>query len=115
MTAYIGGRHGLGTTGNVLACSHACGLLLICHRLWNQAFVHVGVASAVSTIFVLWAEAPAQIDGNSLVLGRNTRPDRWQLTRPQGYKTLHEAWLTIYRDEYNNGYGKQVDATVDDV
>ena len=73
MTAYIGDRHGLGTTGNVLASSHACGLLLICHRLWNQAFVHVGVASAVSTIFVLWAEAPAQIDGNSLVLKATKR------------------------------------------
>ncbi|CAI5715108.1 unnamed protein product [Peronospora destructor] len=57
----------------------------------NHLFMSV-VASAVSTIFVLWAEDPHQ----------------WQLTRPQHYKTLHEAWLKIYPDEYNHGYGTQI-------
>ncbi|OQR99937.1 PNS1-like protein [Achlya hypogyna] len=48
------------------------------------------MASAVTTIFVLWAEDP---------MG-------WQLTQPEHYAELHAAWLEIYPDEYNNGYGK---------
>ncbi|KAK1929904.1 Protein PNS1 [Phytophthora citrophthora] len=56
----------------------------------NNLFMSV-VASAVTTIFVLWAEDP----------------HGWQLTRPKHYETLHKAWLKIYPDEYNNGYGKQ--------
>ncbi|CAI5729219.1 unnamed protein product [Peronospora farinosa] len=62
----------------------------------NHLFMSV-VASAVSTIFVLWGEDPKG----------------WQLTHPQHYKTLHETWTKIYPDEYNNGYGKQADANVD--
>lgn len=58
----------------------------------NNLFMAV-VASAVTTIFVLWAEDPRG----------------WQLTRPKHYEDLHKAWLKIYPDEYNNGYGKQVD------
>ncbi|TYZ61579.1 hypothetical protein PybrP1_000776 [[Pythium] brassicae (nom. inval.)] len=58
----------------------------------NSLFMHV-VASAVTTIFVLWAEDP----------------HGWQVTRPEHYERLHEAWLKIYPDEYNNGHGKQVD------
>ncbi|RLN37541.1 hypothetical protein BBJ28_00014342 [Nothophytophthora sp. Chile5] len=61
----------------------------------NNLFMSV-VASAVTTIFVLWAEDPAG----------------WQLTRPKHYETLHKAWLKIYPDEYNNGFGKQVDGHV---
>ncbi|RLN59106.1 hypothetical protein BBJ29_003969 [Phytophthora kernoviae] len=61
----------------------------------NNLFMSV-VASAVTTIFVLWAEDP----------------HGWQLTRPKHYETLHKAWLKIYPDEYNNGYGKQVDGHV---
>ncbi|KAG3113538.1 hypothetical protein PI124_g6820 [Phytophthora idaei] len=62
----------------------------------NNLFMSV-VASAVTTIFVLWAEDP----------------HGWQLTRPKHYETLHKAWLKIYPDEYNNGYGKQVEGNVD--
>ncbi|KAF4141555.1 Plasma-membrane choline transporter [Phytophthora infestans] len=62
----------------------------------NNLFMSV-VASAVTTIFVLWAEDP----------------HGWQLTRPKHYETLHKAWLKIYPDEYNNGYGKQVDGNTD--
>lgn len=58
----------------------------------NSLFMNV-VASAVTTIFVLWAEDP----------------QGWQMTRPKHYERLHKAWLKIYPDEYNNGYGKQVD------
>lgn len=56
----------------------------------NNLFMAV-VASAVTTVFVLWAEDPRG----------------WQLTRPDHYEDLHRAWLKIYPDEYNNGYGKQ--------
>ncbi|KAG7384280.1 putative choline transporter, neither null mutation nor overexpression affects choline transport [Phytophthora pseudosyringae] len=62
----------------------------------NNLFMSV-VASAVTTIFVLWAEDP----------------HGWQLTRPKHFDTLHKAWLKIYPDEYNNGYGKQHSADVD--
>ncbi|KDO26848.1 hypothetical protein SPRG_08139 [Saprolegnia parasitica CBS 223.65] len=48
------------------------------------------MASAVTTIFVLWAEDP---------MG-------WQLTQPEHYASLHAAWLDIYPEEYNDGYGK---------
>ncbi|OQS03584.1 hypothetical protein THRCLA_04096 [Thraustotheca clavata] len=48
------------------------------------------MSSAVTTIFVLWAEDP---------LG-------WQLTQPEHYAELHAAWMEIYPEEYNNGYGK---------
>jgi hypothetical protein len=48
------------------------------------------IASAVTTVFVLWAEDP----------------HGWQLTRPEAYHALHQAWLEIYPEEYNNGYGK---------
>lgn len=58
----------------------------------NSLFMNV-VASAVTTIFVLWAEDP----------------HGWQLTRPEHYERLHKAWLKIYPDEYNNGFGKQVE------
>ncbi|CAH0473111.1 unnamed protein product [Peronospora belbahrii] len=58
----------------------------------NNLFMSV-LASAVTTIFVLWAEDP----------------HGWQLTRPQHYETLHKAWLKIHPDEYNNGYGTHVD------
>lgn len=61
----------------------------------NSLFMNV-VASAVTTIFVLWAEDP----------------HGWQLTRPEHYERLHKAWLKIYPDEYNNGYGKQTDDRV---
>jgi hypothetical protein len=54
------------------------------------------IASAVTTIFVLWAEDP----------------HGWQLTRPDHYARLHSAWLEIYPEEYNDGYGKQVDNSV---
>ncbi|TDH65671.1 hypothetical protein CCR75_003005 [Bremia lactucae] len=56
------------------------------------------VASAVTTIFVLWAEDP----------------HIWQLTRPKHYETLHEAWLQNYPDEYNYGYGKQGSVSICD-
>lgn len=56
----------------------------------NNLFMAV-VASAVTTVFVLWAEDPRG----------------WQLTRPNHYEVLHKAWLKVYPDEYNDGYGKQ--------
>ncbi|TMW57818.1 hypothetical protein Poli38472_014421 [Pythium oligandrum] len=56
----------------------------------NNLFMSV-VASAVTTVFVLWAEDP----------------HGWQMTRPTEYEVLHSAWLKIYPEEYNNGYGKQ--------
>ncbi|KAH7479925.1 Protein PNS1 [Phytophthora ramorum] len=62
----------------------------------NNLFMSI-VASAVTTIFVLWAEDP----------------HGWQLTRPKHYETLHKAWLKIYPDEYNNGYGKQANTPID--
>ncbi|KDO26172.1 hypothetical protein SPRG_08533 [Saprolegnia parasitica CBS 223.65] len=55
----------------------------------NNLFMSL-MASAVSTIFVLWAEDPAG----------------WQATQPDHYAKLHAAWLNIYPDEYNNGVGK---------
>ena len=55
----------------------------------NNLFMSV-MSSAVTTIFVLWAEDPAG----------------WQLTQPDHYASLHQAWLEIYPNEYNNGYGK---------
>ncbi|KAF1326655.1 Pns1-like protein, partial [Globisporangium splendens] len=61
----------------------------------NNLFMTV-IASAVTTIFVLWAEDP----------------HGWQLTRPDHYARLHSAWLEIYPEEYNDGYGKQVDNSV---
>ncbi|RMX68958.1 hypothetical protein KXD40_003438 [Peronospora effusa] len=62
----------------------------------NHLFMSV-VASAVSTIFVFGSEGPKG----------------WQLIHPQHYKTLHETWIKILSDEYNNGYGKHADANVD--
>ncbi|KAJ0392537.1 hypothetical protein P43SY_001243 [Pythium insidiosum] len=61
----------------------------------NNLFMSV-IASAVTTVFVLWAEDP----------------HGWQMTRPDAYQSLHSAWLEIYPEEYNNGYGKQVDNSV---
>jgi hypothetical protein len=61
----------------------------------NNLFMSV-IASAVTTVFVLWAEDP----------------QGWQMTRPDEYQTLHQAWLKIYPEEYNNGYGKQIDNRV---
>ncbi|GLE00598.1 hypothetical protein PINS_up009355 [Pythium insidiosum] len=61
----------------------------------NNLFMSV-IASAVTTVFVLWAEDP----------------HGWQMTRPDAYQSLHSAWLEIYPEEYNNGYGKQVDNRV---
>jgi hypothetical protein len=61
----------------------------------NSLFMNV-VAGAVTTIFVLWAEDP----------------HGWQLTQPEHYERLHSAWLKIYPDEYNDGYGKQLDNRV---
>ncbi|GAB9474898.1 hypothetical protein Gpo141_00012013 [Globisporangium polare] len=61
----------------------------------NSLFMNV-VASAVTTIFVLWAEDP----------------HGWQMTRPEHYERLHKAWIKIYPDEYNDGYGKQLDNRV---
>ncbi|OQR82691.1 PNS1-like protein [Achlya hypogyna] len=55
----------------------------------NNLFMSL-MASAVTTIFVLWAEDPAG----------------WQATQPTHYERLHAAWLKIYPDEYNNGAGK---------
>ena len=49
------------------------------------------MASAVTTIFVLWAEDP----------------HGWQLTHPDHYASLHAAWLEIYPEEYNDGHGKR--------
>ena len=48
------------------------------------------MASAVTTIFVLWAEDP----------------HGWQISHPDHYASLHAAWLEIYPEEYNNGHGK---------
>lgn len=56
----------------------------------NNLFMSV-IASAVTTIFVLWAEDPRG----------------WEMTRPEAYERLHKAWLAIYPEEYNNGNGKQ--------
>lgn len=61
----------------------------------NNLFMSV-IASAVTTVFVLWAEDP----------------HGWQLTRPEAYGSLHDAWLKIYPEEYNNGYGKTIDNRV---
>lgn len=61
----------------------------------NNLFMAV-IASAVTTVFVLWAEDP----------------HGWQLTRPDHYERLHSAWLKIYPEEYNDGYGKQLDNRV---
>ncbi|DAZ95251.1 TPA: hypothetical protein N0F65_002363 [Lagenidium giganteum] len=58
----------------------------------NNLFMSV-IASAVTTVFVLWAEDP----------------HGWELTRPDHYATLHNAWLKVYPEEYNNGYGKRID------
>lgn len=57
----------------------------------NNLFMSV-MASAVTTVFVLWAEDP----------------HGWQLTRPDHYEVLHRTWLEIYPEEYNNGHGKQI-------
>ena len=55
----------------------------------NSVFMVV-MGSAVTAVFVLWAEDP----------------QGWQLTHPDHYAALHAAWLEIYPGEYNNGYGK---------
>ncbi|CAK4629665.1 hypothetical protein LEN26_000945 [Aphanomyces euteiches] len=55
----------------------------------NSVFMSV-MASAVATVFVLWAEDP----------------QGWQLTQPDHYARLHAAWLEIYPAEYNDGHGK---------
>ncbi|KAF0718442.1 hypothetical protein AaE_010648 [Aphanomyces astaci] len=55
----------------------------------NSVFMTV-MASAVTTVFVLWAEDP----------------QGWQLTHPDHYARLHAAWLQVHPNEYNDGHGK---------
>uniref|UniRef100_M4BYL2 Choline transporter-like protein n=1 Tax=Hyaloperonospora arabidopsidis (strain Emoy2) TaxID=559515 RepID=M4BYL2_HYAAE len=45
------------------------------------------ITSAVTTIFVLWAEDPTG----------------WHLTRPQQYETLYKTWHEIYPNEFRTG------------
>nr|CCA26114.1 PNS1like protein putative [Albugo laibachii Nc14] len=47
------------------------------------------ISSAVTTVYVLWAEDPTS----------------WIRTRPKEYQILHNVWSKIYPDDYNSGFG----------
>lgn len=107
-----------GTFANIESPEWIIGVLaLLMGYAVSSIFMSV-FESAVTTVFVLWAEDP----------------HGWQLDHPEHYAVLHEAWLQIYPEgiyvvvpcvyfltvscidhlylfyvfvEYNDGHGKQ--------